>query len=352
MRRHNGAMDDAAQKEVQPVNVSYLLRRITFLLFVIWVTSTIIFFIPRISRRNPIRERLAEIARSTGYAPKDLEQIVKAYEQKFGLDAPLHEQYLNYMGGVLRGDLGPSLNKYPKTVWELIIEALPWTIGLLVMTTLISFVLGNLLGAMTSWPKSPAWVKGLMAPLMMLQGVPAYVLGLLLIFFVAFRLDLLPINGSRSIGAKIEFSAKFILDIARHQILPAISLILTSVAGWALGMRGMGITIQGEDYVNFAEHRGLPSRTIFKDYYVRNALLPQITGLALQFGFIITSGVLIEQLFALPGLGGILGQAIIANDYFVIFGISFFIILAVTFLMLLIDIIYPLIDPRIRFDSK
>jgi peptide/nickel transport system permease protein len=334
------------------VNVSYLLRRILFLLFVIWVTSTIIFFIPRLSRRNPIRERLAEIARSTGYAPKDLEQIVKSYEQKFGLDAPLHEQYIGYMSGVLRGDLGPSLNKFPKTVWELILEALPWTIGLLFATTIISFVLGNLIGAMTSWPRSPSWIKGLMAPLMMLQGVPAYVLGLLLIFFVAFRLNLLPIGGAYKIGSRPEFTLAFVLDAARHQILPALSLILTSVAGWALGMRGMGITIQGEDYVNFAEHRGLSPRTIFNNYYVRNALLPQVTGLALAFGTIITSGVLVEQLFGLPGLGGILGQAIIANDYFVIFGISFFVIIAVTLLMLLVDLLYPLLDPRIRFGSK
>jgi peptide/nickel transport system permease protein len=117
-------------------------------------------------------------------------------------------------------------------------------------------------------------------------------------------------------------------------------------------MRGMGITIQGEDYVNFAEHRGLSPRTIFNNYYVRNALLPQVTGLALAFGTIITSGVLVEQLFGLPGLGGILGQAIIANDYFVIFGISFFVIIAVTLLMLLVDLLYPLLDPRIRFGSK
>jgi peptide/nickel transport system permease protein len=219
-------------------------------------------------------------------------------------------------------------------------------------TTIISFVLGNLIGAMTSWPRSPSWIKGLMAPLMMLQGVPAYVLGLLLIFFVAFRLNLLPIGGAYKIGSRPEFTLAFVLDAARHQILPALSLILTSVAGWALGMRGMGITIQGEDYVNFAEHRGLSPRTIFNNYYVRNALLPQVTGLALAFGTIITSGVLVEQLFGLPGLGGILGQAIIANDYFVIFGISFFVIIAVTLLMLLVDLLYPLLDPRIRFGSK
>lgn len=330
----------------------YLFRRLLFLFFVIWVTSTIIFFIPRISPRNPIRERLAEISRSTGYAPKDLEQIVTAYNEKFGLNKPLAQQYVEYMAGVFRGDLGPSLNKFPKTVWELIVEALPWTIGLLIMTTLLSFLIGNFLGALTAWPKSPRWVKGLMAPMMMLQGVPPYLLGLLLIFFIAFRLNILPISGAYSVGARPEFTLKFFLDVLQHQILPALALILSSVAFWALGMRGMGVTIQGEDYVNFAEHKGLSSNVIFRDYYVRNALLPQVTGLALAFGTVITSGVLVEQLFALPGLGGILGQAIVANDYFVIFGIAFFIIIGVTVLMLLIDILYPLLDPRIRMDTK
>jgi peptide/nickel transport system permease protein len=334
------------------MSLTYLLRRLVFLLFVIWVTSTIIFFIPRISPRNPIRERLAEIARSTGYAPKDLEQIVSAYNEKFGLDKPLPQQYVDYMGGVLRGDLGPSLNKFPKTVWELIGEALPWTIGLLVVTTVLSFILGNLLGALTAWPRSPAWLKGLMAPMMMLQGVPAYLLGLLLIFFVAFRLQLLPIGGAYPIGMRPSASIEFLLAALRHQILPALALILTSVAWWALGMRGMGVTIQGEDYVNFAEHKGLKQSTIFRNYYVRNAILPQVTALALAFGTVITSGILIENLFGLPGLGGLLGQAIIANDYFVIFGIAFFIIIGVTILMLFTDIINPLLDPRIRLESK
>jgi peptide/nickel transport system permease protein len=331
---------------------SYIIRRIIFLFFVVWVTSTIIFFIPRISTRNPIRERLAEISRSTGYTPSDLEAIIESYNEKFGLNKPLAQQYADYMGGVLRGDLGPSLARYPKTVWSLILDALPWTIALLVVTTLLSFVIGNFLGALTAWPKSPRWVKALMGPMMMLQGVPPYLLGLLLIFFVAFRLKLLPINGALSPGVTPELSLEFLIDAARHQILPALSLILASVAFWALGMRGMGVTIQGEDYVNFAEHKGLGSGVIFRDYYVRNALLPQVTGLALAFGSVFTSGILVEQLFGLSGLGSVLGQAIQANDYFVIFGISFFIIISVTVLMLIIDIVYPLLDPRIRMDSK
>jgi len=334
------------------VNLAYLIRRVIFLLFVIWVAATITFFIPRLSSRNPVRERFVELARTGGFSPQDLEKIVESYNKKFGLDKPLVEQYVVYMGSLLQGDLGVSLNKYPKTVSELIWEALPWTIALLAIATIVSFFLGNLVGALGAWPRSPKWVRGLTAPLIIMQGVPPYLLGLLLIFFIAFRLKLLPLGGAYTIGTKPELSLEFLLDVARHQILPALSLILASLGGWALGMRGMGITIQGEDYVNFAEHKGLAPRTIFKDYYVRNAILPSVTGLALAFGTLVTSGILVETLYGLPGLGSILGAAIAANDFPVIYGITLFIIIGIALLMLLVEILYPLLDPRIRLGAK
>ena len=334
------------------MSLLYLVRRVLFLLLVIWVAATITFFIPRLSQKNPIRERFAELARTGGFSPTKLEDIVNAYNKQFGLDKPLMEQYFNYLGQIARGDFGPSLNKYPKTVMELVLEALPWTIGLLLTTTLLSFVLGNLLGAMSAWPRSPRLLKSLMGPLMMMQGIPPYLLGILLLFFVAYRLKVLPLGGAYAQGTIPNMSLGFILDIARHQVLPALSLILASVGFWALGMRGMGVTIQGEDYVNFAEHKGLAPRTIFNSYYIRNALLPQVTGLALAFSGVVVSGGLVEQLYGLPGVGSVLGSAILSNDYFVIYGITLFLIVAVAVFMLIIDIIYPLLDPRIRYDNR
>jgi peptide/nickel transport system permease protein len=338
--------------EVSEVSLAYLARRILFLLVVIWVASSITFFIPRISPKNPIRERFAELARTGGFSPQDLEKIVASYNAKFGLDKPVVEQYFDYMGGILRGDLGVSLNKFPKTVWELIMEALPWTIALLMTTTVLSFVIGNIVGAISAWPKSPRWVRSVSVPFILLQGVHPYLLGLLMIFFIAFRLKLLPLSGAYSVGTQPELSIKFLLDAARHQILPALSLILASVGGWALAMRGMGVTIQGEDYVNFAEHKGLKPNTIFGSYYVRNALLPQVTGLALAFGSVITAGILVETLYGLPGLGTVLGQAINANDFLVIYGIVLFIVIGVAIMMLVVDLVYPLLDPRIRYETK
>ncbi len=336
------------------MKIGYLVRRFLFLVFVIWTAATVLFFIPRMSRVNPIRERFAEIQRSTGYAPRDLENIIKAFETKFGLDKPLLEQYLDYMGSVLRGDLGVSLMRYPRTVVELISQALPWTVILLSVTTLLTFLIGTGIGALAGWPRSPGWVKGMVTPLMVLAAVPAYLLGLLLIYFIAFRAKLLPLSGAYTTGRFLgpELSIDFILDVARHAILPALSLILASVGFWALGMRGMGVTVQGEDYVNFAEHKGLKQGRIFYWYYVRNAILPQVTALALAFGSIVSAGILVENLYGFPGIGSLLNAAILANDFFVIYGIGMITIIAVGVSMMLVDLLYPLLDPRIRYDRK
>ncbi|MCA9982704.1 MAG: ABC transporter permease [Anaerolineales bacterium] len=326
-------------------------QRIGFLFLVVWAAATITFFIPRLSSRNPVRERFAALARTGGFSPGDLETIVASYNQKFGLDKPLLEQYWDYMSSLARFDLGVSLNLFPKTVGELIMDALPWSIGLLIVTTILSFVIGNLLGALAAWPQAPDWLRSISTSFVLLQGVPPVLLGVLLIFFIGFRLKLLPISGSHSIGVVPEFTLDFILDMLRHQILPALSLILGTVGGWVLSMRGMGVTIQGEDYVLFAEHKGLSSRTIFRDYFLRNAMLPQVTGFALALGSVVTSAVVVESIFGLPGLGSVLFAAIRTNDFLVIYGIVLFITIAIATLMVFVELLYPFLDPRIRAEN-
>lgn len=317
-----------------------------------WTAATVLFTIPRLSRVNPIRERFAALARSTGYAPKDLENIIASYELKFGLDKPLPQQYADYMGSVLRGDLGVSLMSYPKPVAELIGEALPWTIGLLLVTISLTFLIGTAIGALAGWPRSPRWVKGTVTPLMVLAAIPAYTLGLLLVYLLGFRLKLLPMGGAYSPGMVKALTMPFALDVVKHAILPALSLILAYVGFYALGMRGMGVTVQGEDYVNFAEHKGLRQGRIFYWYYVRNAILPQVTSLALALGGIVSAGILVEGLYGFPGIGSTLSAAITANDYFVIYGVGFITIFAVGISMMAVDLLYPLLDPRIRYDRK
>lgn len=330
------------------MNFKLIAKRLAFLVLVIWAASTIVFFVPRLSPRNAIRERFAELARSGGFSPADIETLVANMNQQFGLDKPLLEQYWTYLGNIVRMDFGYSLNRYPSTVTDIISQALPWTFFLLLVTTILSFVIGNLLGALSAWPRAPRWVRSIATPFVLLTGVPPVIMGILLLFFIGFRLKLLPLGGSYSIGVVPNWSWTFAMDILRHQMLPALSLILGSVGGWVLSMRGMGVTIQGEDYVNFAEHKGLTGGRIFRDYYLRNTLLPQVTGLALALGTVVTSAIIVEGLFGLPGLGTVLNNAIRANDFPVIYGIVLFITIAIAVLMAVLEFVYPLLDPRVR----
>lgn len=325
-----------------------LAKRLGFLVLVIWAASTIVFFVPRLSPRNAVRERFAELARSGGFSPGDLETIIANMNQQFGLDKPLLEQYWGYLGNIIRLDFGYSLNRYPSTVTDLIAQALPWTFGLLLVTTILSFVIGNLLGALSAWPRAPRWVRSVATPFVLLTGVPPVIMGVLLLFFIGFRLKWLPLGGAYSVGIVPSWSWSFALDLLRHQLLPALALIFGSVGGWVLSMRGMGITIQGEDYVNFAEHKGLTSGRIFRDYYLRNTLLPQVTGLALALGTVVTSAIVVEQVFGLPGIGTLLNNAIRSNDFPTIYGIVLFITIAIAVLMAVLEFIYPLLDPRVR----
>jgi peptide/nickel transport system permease protein len=324
-------------------------KRVLFLLMVIWAAATIVFFVPRMSDTNPIRERFAELARTGGFSPADLEQIIESYTKQFGLDAPLIEQYWTYMGQILRFDFGFSLNRYPMTVIDVIMVAIPWTLALLLVTTILSFIIGNILGAISAWPRSPGWLRAIATPFILLTGVPPVIMGVLLLFFLGFRLQWLPLGGSYSIGVLPDWgSFAFWMDVLKHQILPGLALILGSVGGWVLSMRGMGITIQGEDYVTFAEHKGLTAGRIFRDYYLRNTLLPQATGLALALGTVVTSAIIVEGLFGLPGIGTALNNAIRANDFPVIYGIVLFITAAVATIMVLMEFVYPLLDPRVK----
>jgi peptide/nickel transport system permease protein len=334
------------------MRVLYIARRFAVFLLIVWLAASLNFFLPRLSGQDPVRTKLLAEAQLGGYVQAGIEDMVKEYNQKFGLDKSLWRQYLTYLGDTARLDFNYSISNYPRTVRDMIAEALPWTIGLLGMTTLLSFGIGTFLGALLAWPGAPRWMRYVMPPLWALHAIPFFLLGLILMYLLAFQLRWLPIFGGYSAGASPAFNMSFILDVMAHATLPALSIILVATGGWALGMRGMMVTTMGEDYVTFAEAKGLRSSTIFLRYCVRNAILPQTTALALALGQILSGAVLVEVIFGYPGIGALLFQAIRENDHFLIQGIVFTVIVALGLTTFILDVLYPWLDPRISYQRS
>ncbi len=327
----------------------YVLKRFAIFLLITWVAATLNFLIPRLGSRSPIEDKLMTQAATGGYLQQGVAEMVKEYEAKFGLDRPLWQQYLTYLGDVARFDFNYSIANYPRRVVDILLEGLPWTMGLLTMTTLISFVVGNLLGAFLGWPRAPRWIHYLMPPLLALHALPFFLLGLVLVYIFAFTFQVLPLYGGFTTGTMPNWSLTFILDVLSHAVLPAASIVLVSIGGWALGMRAMMVTTQGEDYTNFADAKGLLPKTIFFHYAIRNALLPQVTALALVLGQILSGAVLVEVIFGYPGIGTVLFQAIRGSDFFLVQGIVFIVIISIGITTFILDLIYPLLDPRISY---
>jgi len=191
-----------------------------------------------------------------------------------------------------------------------------------------------------------------MPPLAAFSAVPAFIIALVLIYFLAFKLKAFPLRGGYSATVVKDWSStEFLLDVAHHAILPALSMLLVSVGGWALGMRSMMVTVEGQDYITFAEAKGLKGRRIFFRYALRNTLLPQVTSLAMQLGLIVSGASLVETMFSYPGIGNRLGAAIAALDYPVIYGIVFFLVVGIAVATLVVDLLYPLLDPRISYSG-
>ncbi len=331
------------------MHAGYVAKRLGVFVLILWLAATLNFFLPRLSGMDPVRQKLLAQAQLGGYVQTGIEAMVKEYEQRFGLNTPLWRQYLAYLSDVSRLDFNYSIANYPRTVNEMIVEAIPWTVGLLGMTTLLSFTIGTILGALLAWPRAPRWMQWLMPPLWALHAIPFFLFGLLLMYALAFRVGLFPMFGGYSAGAFPGLTLEFVTDVLAHAILPALSIVCVATGGWALGMRGMMVTTQGEDYVIFAEAKGLRSLTIFLRYCVRNAILPQTTALALALGQILSGAVLVEVIFGYPGIGTVLFLAIRENDHFLIQGIVFMVIVALGLATLLLDLTYPLLDPRITY---
>ncbi len=329
----------------------YVLRRFGMFLLTVFLGTTLIFFIPRLAPGDPVAAMISRMS-AQGALTQNSAAMIEAWRARFGLDAPLYIQYLRTMGSMLTGDLGYSLANFPSKVEDLIARNILWTLGLFFMATLISFVIGNTLGALMAWRKTPRLTKALLPISLTFTSVPPFMLGILLLYVFAFGLKWLPFAGAYERGVVPGWSLGFILSVLNHAILPAAALVLFSMGFWALGMRGMMITIDGEDYMILAQAKGLRPARIFWFYGVRNAMLPQLTALSLFMSGIAGSAVIVEYIFTYPGIGYLLYLGIVNSDYTLIQGIVFVLIVGVALGVFIIDLTYPLIDPRITYQKK
>ncbi|MEX1019683.1 MAG: ABC transporter permease [Litorilinea sp.] len=329
------------------------MKRVLQFFAIAFLAATINFFFPRMSGQDPIQQKLMQLqAQGVNVASEDVKGLVETYNKKFGLDQPLWRQYLTYLGDMARLDFGVSISDYPATVLSMVRRAIPWTVGLLLTATLISFAIGTFVGALLAWDKAPFFLRAIFPAFFTFSAVPFYLMGIVLLYVFAFKIPLFPLFGGFGTQATPQLTVRFAMDVLHHSFLPALSIVLAQVGFWAMGMRSMMVTIQGEDYMLQAEAKGLINRRIFYRYAMRNAILPQITGLALSLGTIISGAILVEVVFSYPGVGTVLLKAVRGFDWFVIQGIVFLIIISVAFTMLVIDLIYPLLDPRISYRSE
>ena len=323
-----------------------ILRRIALYVVTAIVAITINFFLPRLLPGNPA---LAVLGKAQS---AESPQAVAALEVQYGVQTKTGEwgQYVQYWVHLLHGNLGTSLNAYPASVGSLIRAALPWTLGLVGTATVISFVLGTLIGVAAAWRRG-SWLDNVLPVMTFFQAAPYFFVAILAVALFATKLGWFPASqGYDTATLNPGFTWAFIANVLDHAVLPALTIVLASAAGWILGMRNMMITTIDEDYVLLAQAEGLPRRKVI-GYAARNALLPNVSGFSLAIGFIVSGALLTEIVFSYPGIGYLLFNSIGSDDYPVLQGIFLIITIAVLLANLLADFTYALLDPRTRQEA-
>lgn len=324
----------------------FFIRRASFYLFTAWAAITINFFLPRMLKGDPIT---AYLARNQG---KVSPEAIESLRTLFGLDnpKPIWQQYLDYWALLFQGDLGRSLSKGLAPVSEVIADALPWTLGLVGVATILSFFVGTGVGTFIGWRRGTR-AEAIVPIATFLSTVPYFWLGLIIISLFSTTLRWFPASHAFSKGAIPNFSIEFIGDVIYHATLPALTIVITSLGGWILGMRNMMITVLDEDYITVALAKGLSPRRVAVNYAARNAVLPQLSSFALSLGFIVGGTLIMELIFSYPGLGLRLFEATLAKDYPLMQGMFLVITLSVLVANIIADVVYAIMDPRTRQEA-
>jgi peptide/nickel transport system permease protein len=319
----------------------YLARKLFIYVMTFFVAVTIDWAIPRLMPGDPIQRLLSRMQAQ----PDSQAALTGYYTKAFGLDVPLWKQYLNFWVALSHGDLGRSIASFPTPVWDLIRGALPYTLALLVPAIVLSFWAGNKVGALAARRK--ALDNSVLPVSYALTATPQMWLGIVLVWVFASTLAWFPVSGAYSLALQPAWTLEFAGSFLYHWFLPFCALFFVAFGGWAIGMRNMIIYELEADYSTYLAALGAPTKLVRK-YAYRNALLPQITGLALALGAVVAGAIVVEIVFSYPGLGSLTLSAIQNRDYFLIQGIFLFLIVGVLVANLIIDITYVFIDPRTR----
>jgi peptide/nickel transport system permease protein len=325
---------------------SYALPRLIQWAVVIVVGTTVTFVIPRLLPTDPVEQTLRRVSTSLT-DPRAVESFRAALTDLYGLNGTPLEQYGRFWARLLRADLGPSLGAFPTPVTQIIRDGLPWTIGLLGASTVISWVLGIVLGTLAAYFPRSRWSNIAGGLLVTIYPVPYFILSLVLIMVFAYYIPLFPLVGGSS-GSPANLGP-YLLSILQHSFLPALSLVLLGSAFRFIIARALASGVIASDAVTYAEIAGLPRRRIIFGYVLRNSLLPQVTDLALSLGALFEGALITEFVFSYPGIGYRLYTAILQSDFNMIMGVTIFSIVGIATAALVIDLLYPLFDPRVRY---
>jgi peptide/nickel transport system permease protein len=322
--------------------MSFIVRRLVFYLVAAWVALTINFFIPRLMPGNAVQSILAKF-------PNLQPSAYRAIEAMLGVGHPgsIWNQYVAYVVDIFHFNFGTSVSEFPAQVSTLLGETLPWTIVLVGTATVIAFLIGTALGIAAGW-RHGGGLDRVMPGLMFLQAIPYFFFALILLELFAVKLHLFPIAQGYSQGLVPGWHWDFISSAIYHSLLPALTIVLASIAGWMLQMRNVMITTIGEDYVVAAQAKGLPERRVILTYAARNAILPQLQGFGLAVGFVVSGALIMEIVFSYPGIGLLLINAVTSNDYPLMQAIFLVITFAVLLANLIVDLIIVFVDPRAR----
>ncbi len=330
------------------VFLKYAARRFAQFVFVIVTGITLAFIIAHLSPVDPVEQSLSLMTGFSGSDPRAIEILRQSLSELYGVKGNVFDHYVIFWRRVLTGDFGPSLSAFPTPVMTIILRAMPWTFGLLTLSTIFAWIVGNTLGALAGYFRNNRFLKAIGMGVMALQPLPTYIVGLALVIFLGYLWPILPISGGAQVNLPPALGWTYIRSVLVHGTLPALTLVLVGLGGWFISMRSLVSNIVTDDHVVYAELAGVRPRTIFSQYVARNAMLPQVTGLALNLGHVFSGAVIVEFIFGYPGMGQLLIAGIYAGDYSLVLGVTTIAIISVAVAMFLIDILYPLIDPRVK----